>query len=140
MATTQVELVSPSRTLFTGEAEMLVCRTVGGEIAFLAEHMPYIGLLESGVVRVVGPTQVPEGVDAGSGELRIAVHGGVVEVQENQVILLADVAELADEIDVERARRARDAAEQAVTAGDDPTAEAALRRATVRLEVAGAGA
>jgi len=131
MATTEVELVSPDRSLYSGEAEMVICRTTGGEIAFLADHMPFLGVLEPGVVRVV-----PDSGD----ELRLAVHGGFVEVRENRVILLASVAELAEDIDVERARRAQADAEQRLSGAgvdDDPEAAAALRRAEVRLEVSG---
>lgn len=138
MATTKVQVVTPTRTLCSGDAEMVVCRSAGGEIAFLADHMPYLGLLEPGVVRVIGLS----GASVGAGgatvgdELRMAVHSGVVEVRENQVIMLADVAELADEIDVERARRALTEAERSTTAADDPEVEAARRRAEVRLEAA----
>jgi F-type H+-transporting ATPase subunit epsilon len=131
VATTHVELVAPSRTLYSGEAEMLVCRTVGGEIAFLANHAPYLGALEPGAVRVL-----PESGD----ELRVAVHGGFVAVRDNRVTVLADVAETSEEIDVARARRAKEQAEQRVAqagADGDAEAEAALRRAEVRLEVSG---
>ena len=132
MATTNVELVTPTRTLYSGEAEMVVCRTDGGEIAFLADHMPYIGALDPFVVRIEG----------GADELRVAVHGGFVEVKDNQVIMLAAVAELESEIDSERARRARGDAEQRLgSASDDEEraeADAAMRRAEVRLELAGA--
>jgi F-type H+-transporting ATPase subunit epsilon len=126
VAETHVEVVTPTRTLYSGDAEMVVCRSAGGEIAFLADHMPYIGALEPGVVRIVGAS------DTAGSELILAVHGGFVEVKDNQVIMLADVAELADEIDVERARRA----EGAASSDDDPEAAAARRRAQVRLEVA----
>jgi F-type H+-transporting ATPase subunit epsilon len=130
MATTEVELGTPTRILFSGEAEAVFCRAEGGEIAFLADHMPYLGVLEPSVVRIVQP---------GGDEVRLAVLGGFVEVRHNKVIMLADVAEPADEIDVERARRAKAAAEQQLsTNGDDPDATGALRRADVRLEVAGA--
>ena len=104
MATTQFELVTPTRTLYSGQAEMIVCRTVDGEIAFLANHMPYIGALDIGVVRIVGPAGRGGGDE--QPEIRLAVHGGFVEVKDNQVIMLADEAELADEIDVDAARRA----------------------------------
>ncbi|HZT65432.1 MAG TPA: ATP synthase F1 subunit epsilon [Acidimicrobiales bacterium] len=127
MTATQVELVTPERTLYSGEAEMVVTRTVGGgNIAFLANHMPFVGAIEPGLVRVV-----LEGGD----EVRVAVHGGFVEVRDNRVIMVADVAELAEDIDVERARRAQEEAQRG--AGEDPEAEAALRRAEVRLEVSG---
>jgi F-type H+-transporting ATPase subunit epsilon len=68
----------------------------------------------------------------------VAVHGGFVEVKDDRVIILSDVAEVASQIDVERARRAADEAERQVRAEDDAEAEAALRRANVRLQVAGA--
>jgi F-type H+-transporting ATPase subunit epsilon len=131
VATTEVELVTPTRTLFSGEAESVFCRAEGGEIAFLANHMPYLGVLEPGLVRIVGSS---------GDEARLAVHGGFVEVRNNRVIMLADVAEPADEIDVERARQAKSNAESQLSSGGaDGTASAeALRRAEVRLEVVGA--
>jgi F-type H+-transporting ATPase subunit epsilon len=130
VATTHVELVTPERNLYSGAAEMVTCRTAGGDIAFLADHMPYLAALEPGVVRIIG-----EGGD----ELRLAVHGGFVEVHDNRVIMLADVAETATDIDVARAQRAREGAERALAgSAEDPAAEAALRRAQARLEAAGA--
>ena len=138
MATTQFELVTPTRTLYSGQAEMIVCRSVDGEIAFLANHMPYIGALDIGVVRIVGPVEDSGG--ASPPEVRLAVHGGFVEVKDNQVIMLADEAELAAEIDVEAARRAESEASNALSSpgGEtpDPAAEDAWRWARVRLEAA----
>ncbi|MHB1854806.1 MAG: ATP synthase F1 subunit epsilon [Acidimicrobiales bacterium] len=128
MATTHVELVTPQRNLFSGEADMVTCRTEGGDIAFLADHMPYLGVLEPCVVRIIAE---------GGGETRMAAHGGFVEVHHNRVTILADVAEPADDIDLARAQRAREEAERAVAAGNDPEAEAALRRAQARVEAAG---
>lgn len=125
----QVELVSPERILFSGEADMVVARTEGGgDIAFLTGHAPFMGALGIGVVRVK-----PVG---GGPEERAAVHGGFVEVRNDRVTILSDVAELASQIDVERARRARDEAERRMMNGDDVECEAALRRAHVRLELA----
>lgn len=83
MATTRVELVSPSRLLFSGQAEMVVCRTAGGDIAFLANHMPYVGALEPHPLRLVGP-------EGGGGELTFDVESGFVEVSDNRVVVLAD--------------------------------------------------
>ena len=126
--TLQVELVSPERILFSGEAEMVVCRTAGGEIAFLTGHAPFLGALGIGLVRI----------HREGGELvRAAVHEGFVEVKDNRVIVLSDVAELPDQIDAERARRAADDAERRLREGDDAEAEARLRRAHARLELAG---
>jgi F-type H+-transporting ATPase subunit epsilon len=126
--TLDVALVSPERILFSGEADMVVCRTSDGEIAFLTGHAPLVGALGIGTVRIK---------QADGEEVKAAVHGGFVEVRDNRVSILSDVAELPDQIDVERARRAREEAERQVQAGDNAGAEAALRRAHVRLELAG---
>ena len=68
----------------------------------------------------------------------MAVHGGFVEVSDNRVTILSDVAELADQIDVARAQRALETAEAALRADPlDDEAKAAMERAEVRLEVAG---
>ena len=124
------EVVSPEAILFEGEAEMVVARTLGGgDIAFLTGHAPFLGALTIGVVRV----KLVDG-----SEERVAVHGGFVEVSHDVVTILSDVAELSSQIDVDRARRAKEAAERSLMAGDDAECEAALRRAHVRLELTGA--
>jgi F-type H+-transporting ATPase subunit epsilon len=86
MATTQVELVTPAGPLYSGQAEMVVCRTAGGDIAFLANHMPYVGALEPHPLRIVHPDS------AGTDELKFEVQGGFVEVNDNRVVVLCDVA------------------------------------------------
>jgi len=150
----QINLVTPERILFSGMASEVILRTGEGDVTFLAGHTPLVGTVLPGVVRVVRP----EGDDA-----RVAVHGGFTQVEQDvalddgddgvtgsRVTLLVGVAELAEEIDVDRARVALDAAEARVTdlggstnrtpaEGEelDPElveAEAALRRAQVRLE------
>jgi F-type H+-transporting ATPase subunit epsilon len=126
----QVELVSPERILFSGEAEMVICRAASGDIAFLDNHAPFLGALDIGVVRILR--------GQGQTEERAAVHGGFVEVRDNRVIILSDVAELASQIDANRAREAKDKAEAELRQQDDAECEAALRRAQVRLEVANA--
>jgi F-type H+-transporting ATPase subunit epsilon len=123
-----VDVVSPERVLYSGEADMVVCRTTDGEIAFLPGHAPFLGALGIGVVRSLLPEQ---------GEQAVAVHGGFVEVSNDRVIVLSDVAELAEQIDVERARRAKRRAEERLAADpEDEDAQEALRRAETRLEVA----
>jgi F-type H+-transporting ATPase subunit epsilon len=68
----------------------------------------------------------------------VAVHGGFVEVSNNKVSILSDVAELGDTIDIARARAARERAEERIRRGEDGEAEAALRRAEARLAASGA--
>ncbi|HZP27587.1 MAG TPA: ATP synthase F1 subunit epsilon [Acidimicrobiia bacterium] len=126
----QVEVVSPEDVLYSGEGEMVVCRTADGDIAFLPGHAPFIGALGTAKVRVILP---------GSGEQAIAVHGGFVEVGHDKVIVLSDVAELPEQIDTERARVAKERAEAALASNEqDEAAAAALARARLRLDVAGA--
>lgn len=127
----QVELVSPERILFSGDATMVVCRTSDGEIAFLDNHAPIIGVLGIGPVRIYDGDKIVE---------RAAVHGGFVEVSNNKVTILSDVAELATQIDVHRAEVAKERAEAALAREHDVEIEAALRRAEVRLSLGRAAA
>src|SRR5688572_6762126 len=98
-----VEVVSPEAILYSGEATMVITRTLGGgEIAFQAGHAPFLGALIENHTRVFLIDGKVED---------IAVHGGFVEVSSNKVSILSDAAELASQIDVERARHAKERAE-----------------------------
>src|SRR5579875_2159648 len=137
MANTRFELVTPTATMYSGEAEMVVCKSVDGEIAFLADHMPYIGALDPCLVRIVGPAETSGAAATESGEVRVAVHGGFVEVKDNQVIMLADIAQRPDEIDVAGAERDEaDANARAGSGEEDRSAEKDLKWAQARLEAA----
>ena len=121
----RVELVSPERIVYEGEAELVIARTTDGEIGFQPGHVPFVGNLVSSVIRIA----------LSDGEVqRIAVHSGFVEVSDNHVALLSDVAELAEDIDTDRAKNALDRANE-LLAGDSANEEAAkaLQRAEVRL-------
>ena len=121
----RVELVSPERVVYEGEAELVIARTTDGEIGFQPGHVPFVGNLVSSVIRIA----------LSDGEVqRIAVHSGFVEVSDNHVALLSDVAELAEDIDTDRAKNALDRANE-LLAGDSANEEAAkaLQRAEVRL-------
>jgi F-type H+-transporting ATPase subunit epsilon len=108
---TEAELVTPERVLYSGEAEFVVLRTDGGEIMFLPEHAPFVGAVDISLLRIAPAGSAGED---GGAELRAAVHGGFVHVAGNRVTVLASVAEPAGEIDVERARRALEAARAAL--------------------------
>jgi F-type H+-transporting ATPase subunit epsilon len=145
-ATFPASIVTPESTVLDKEVEAVMVRTVEGEATFLAGHTWLVGALVPGPVRF----QLEDGT-----EQRVAVHGGFVQVDGN-VTVLAPVAELAEDIDVPRARAAAEVAEARVaelSAGrggagggtdeegssdrDLVEAQDALRRAQVRLEVAG---
>ncbi|MDG2300550.1 MAG: ATP synthase F1 subunit epsilon [Acidimicrobiales bacterium] len=121
----RVELVSPERIVYEGEAELVIARTTDGEIGFQPDHVPFVGNLVPSVVRIAL---------SGGGVQHIAVHSGFVEVSDNHVALLSDVAELAENIDADRARNALDRARETL-AGDSENEEAAdaMKRAEVRL-------
>ena len=128
MATMQVEVVSPEKVLFSGEAKQVVTRTLDGEIAFLPGHSPFLGALTECHTRITL---------ADNSVLDVAVHGGFVQVSGNTVSVLSDVAELADQIDRQRALRAAEAAEAALRKEHDAEAVAALSRAHARLNATG---
>jgi F-type H+-transporting ATPase subunit epsilon len=146
VATFPCSLVTPERVVLEEELAAVMLRTDFGDATYLAGHTPLVGAIVPGLVRF----QHQDGT-----EERVAVHGGFVHVKNEGVTVLAPVAEREQDIDVDRARRALEAAEQSVaeaagrtpgTAEDDPSAtrqlveaQAAQLRAQVRLQVAGTG-
>lgn len=128
MATMQVELVSAERRLWSGEAEMVVARTTEGEIGIMPNHAPMLGELGEGVLRVIQP---------GGTEVAAAIHGGFLSVSATGVSVLADIAELADDIDLARAQAAYDRAAATISGHDDAAALEALQRAKARLRAVG---
>ena len=129
MATMQVELVSPEKVLFSGEATQVITRTLGGgEIAFLPGHAPFLGALTECHTRItLADGQV----------LDVAVHGGFVQVSGTTVSILSDIAELGDQIDRARAAKAKEVAEELLRKEHDAEAVSALSRAHARLAASG---
>jgi len=119
-----VELVAPDRKIWSGEAEMVIARTTEGDIGILPGHEPVLGVL------VESPVRIKHGE---AEELVAAVHGGFLSVTRESVSILAEVVELANEIDASRARQALDSA----SGNDDDESKAAARRATARLRAVG---
>ena len=124
----QVELVSPEEVVLETTAAMVLVRTTDGDVAFQPGHVPFVGVLLPERLRIYGT----------DGETQlIAVHSGFVEVSHDKVAILTDVAELAADIDTDRATAAAERARAALGADpDDAEAAAALKRAEVRLAVA----
>ncbi len=118
-----VALVAADREVWSGEATLVVARTTSGDIGVMPGHQPLLGVLESGPVII----RTRE-----AGTVVAAVHGGFISFADDKLSLLAETAELSDEIDVK-------SVEQELTrakAEEDPEAE---RRADVRLRAATAG-
>ena len=107
---------------------MIICIFGGGEIVFLPGHAPFVGALTENHTRITL---------ADGGQLDVAVHGGFVQVGDNKVSILSDIAELGDEIDRGRAMEAKERAEATLRHEQDAEAVAALSRAHARLSASG---
>src|SRR5690606_2671733 len=100
----RLEIVTPERTVYAKEnVKMVITHAAKGDIGILPNHAPLISTLEPTIVRVkLGEDQ----------KEKVAVSGGFLEVRSNQVTILAEAAELPSEIDVERAKAAKERAEK----------------------------
>jgi F-type H+-transporting ATPase subunit epsilon len=129
----QVEIVTRERALIGAEADMVILPGVEGQMGILEGHAPLISLLSIGEIVL----------HRGSDTQYIAVSGGVVEVRPDKVTVLAEAAEHAEEIDLERAEAARERARQLLASGPPPQRRAvmiaALRRSNLRIRVAQRG-
>lgn len=126
-----VDIVTAERVVYSEEGvERLIVPGVEGELGVLSLHAPLLTMIQPGVLRIV----------KGTDEVEMAITGGFIEVRENRVTILADAAERAEEIDLERAEQARRRAEETLerreTEIDLARAEAALQRALLRTKVA----
>jgi len=131
MAKLEVEVVTGERAVLSEtDADMVIVPGADGVLGILPSHAPLITTLTAGELRI----------KKGTTEQSIVVFGGFAEITPDKVVILADTAERAEEIDIARAEAARKRAEDAVANVKDSVelaaAEAALRRAVVRLKVA----
>jgi len=129
----KLEIVTQERRVYSADdVEMVIAPGVEGEMGILPRHAPLITSLQEGVMRVRHRS--------GREEV-LAIHGGFMQVLPDQVMVLADAAERAEEIDIARAQEARQRAEELMKQRredkmDYIRAEAALRRSLIRLKVA----
>ena len=129
-----VDIVTPDRVVLSDRAVSLVATGVEGSFGILANHAPMLAEL--------APGEMHYRREANNETVRLAVGGGFLQVADNQISVLADTAERAEEIDVERARRARDAANARLSqtegdfSADRELAAADLARAKARIKVA----
>jgi F-type H+-transporting ATPase subunit epsilon len=125
-----VEVVTPERVVYSGQAEMVIARGVVGDLGILPNHMPLVSPLKTAPVRIK---------TEGEKEVKMAVSGGFMEVRGDKVTILAETAELPGDIDVERAQAAKGRAEKRLSEKypdlDFQRAERALQRAMARLDV-----
>lgn len=130
MRTFQLEIVTPDGSAYRGEAESLLVRTDDGDVEILAGHADYLATLATGRARIRTST----------GDRIGALSGGFISVDKKSVKLVATTFEFADEIDINRARAAKERAEEALTRAkndrDILLAKAKLKRAISRISVA----
>ena len=116
----EVELVAADRTVWTGQAAMVIARTADGEVGILPHHAPLLGTLSNGTVQI----RQQDG-----DRLVAVVHGGFLSVADNRVGILAEEADLATDIDLAEAERDLERARSS----DDGDAVHQVRRAEARI-------
>ena len=129
MATLKLTVVSPERELYSGDVDMVLAPSVYGQLGIFPHHAPLIAQLEEGSLCA----------RVGEEEYYFAIHGGFIRVLPDQVTVLADTAERAEDIDLQRAEEARQRALETLRKAppeERRLSEVALRRSQVRLRVA----
>ncbi len=131
MKTLKVSVVTPDGPVLEDTCEMVSCKSKNGELGILPGHIPLVAPLTISSVRL----------KSGDEENQLAINGGLLEVRPDEVTILAQTAERPDDIDVDRARRAKERAERRLQQSkqdnvDFHRAELALKRAINRLKVA----
>ena len=127
----QLEIVTPERLAFSDQVDAVFCPGVEGELGVLPHHAPLLSMLGVGELRI----------RKGGDEEFFAIAGGFVQVRPDKVVVMAELADLSSEIDLEAAEEARNDAERAIQAGfDEPAdlarARAEMERALLRIRVA----
>ncbi len=123
-----LEIITPERNFFSGEVDRVIARSISGDIAILANHIPIVTPLEVSILKI----------KSGNEEMRAAISSGYMEVSSDKTTLIVDAAEWPDEIDLQRAEAARKRAEERLRSGADTDiarAELALSRAINRINV-----
>jgi F-type H+-transporting ATPase subunit epsilon len=128
-----LEVITPERLVLREEVDEVVVPGLTGELGILPDHTPLISQLKTGVLSY----------RQGNQNRRMHVSGGFIEVASDSVSVLSDVAEKPDEIDVERAQRAKERAERRLASRGEDTdfdrAELKLQRALTRIQVGNRG-
>lgn len=131
MSKMTVEVVTPERVVYSGQASMVIARGVQGDLGILPKHMPMVTPLK------IAPVQIKV---EGDQVVRMAVSGGFMEVRGDKVTILAETAEMPGDIDVERAKASKGRAEKRLSEKypelDVQRAERSLQRALARIDVA----
>jgi len=130
MATVNLDIVTAEKVVYSGDVDIVIAPGHEGQLGILPHHAPLMTTLSAGELIARKGTE----------EFLIAISGGFLEVLPDRIIVLADAAERAEEIDIARAeaakKRAQDNLSHSASQIESAAAEAALHRAIARLEVA----
>ena len=133
--TLQVELVVPEGEIWAGSAQMVIAKTLDGDIGVLTGHTPVLGILAEGSLVRIRPEGRPDAAASDSGEVVAAVNGGFFSVADDRVSILAREAQLGGDVDARAARAALDEAVQraeAAPGGEVEPADVRYFRALLR--------
>ena len=133
--TLHVELLMPDRSLWSGEAGMVIAKTIDGDIGILTGHSPVFGILSPGSVVRIQPEA--SGDDQSGEEIRAAVRDGFLSVTDNRVSILASIGLLADDVEVSVAQADLDAASAEAGSAAATEESVEVRYARARLRAAG---
>ena len=131
MSSIKLDVVTAEQVIWSDDVSMVVAPGVEGQLGILPHHTPLMTMLQPGELRI----------KKGEEEVSIAISGGFLEVRPDRIVVLADAAERAEEIDIMRAEEARQRATQLLATGreaglDAERARVSLLRAMARLQVA----
>ncbi|MEO0225380.1 MAG: F0F1 ATP synthase subunit epsilon [candidate division WOR-3 bacterium] len=126
----KLEIVTPERLIYSEEVDSVTIPTLQGEITVLAHHMPVVSIISPGEIKIKKESEI----------VYMAITGGFVQITSQKVTILADAAERAEEIDIERAEKARERArkllaEKQLDKTSHAEALAALQRALIRIKI-----
>ena len=133
--TLHVELLMPDRSLWSGEAGMVIAKTIDGDIGILTGHSPVFGILSPGSLVRIQPEAA--GDDQSGVEVRAAVRDGFLSVTNDRVSILASVGELADDVEVSTAQSDLEAASAEAGSAAATEESVEVRYARARLRAAG---
>ena len=130
MSTIKLDIVTPERVVYSEDIEMLVATAIDGDIGILPGHTPLVTGLVPCVLKV----------DKGGEKIHISVSDGFMDVKPEEINVVVRTAEFPEEIDIERAKEAKERAEERLKKQDDKTnqakANSALERALARINAA----
>ncbi|OGO87651.1 MAG: F0F1 ATP synthase subunit epsilon [Clostridiales bacterium GWE2_32_10] len=124
----KLQISTPDKDFYDGDADMVIVNSVTGEMGILPKHLPLVTILDIGIIRIKN----------GNDEKRVSIDSGFMEIKNSEISILTDSAEWPEDIDLGRAEKARQRAEERINAKKDThtdflRAEMSLKRAINRI-------